>query len=403
MQEYEYDVALSFAGEDRMHAEELAELLRTNGYKVFYDKYESTQLWGKDLYIHLSSVYKDRARYCVMFLSKRYAEKLWTNHERQSAQARAFQESEEYILPVRLDDMEIPGILPTVGYLDLRSMSITEIYQELVKKLLGEQPGQTTGPSTSRTVESNLGEFVLLGPAEGKLYFFPFQDVSGKSTEISFDLMPPESPEGEDFLRTLQQGTSDRFYNRSPILPCAYRTHATWAKPKEVVETMSGWKIVLVIDNQGQNCDLFSEGPFNGISLDQIAEMRARRILLDEKLGTIRPGGNQLDVFNQATLESHIRGALSAQHEHRLQVPASPIPGIYRQCRQTPERFKKFARLTSVLYLKLSNTVEDIRQLDLELLDSARLQVRFKGRRHRAAANVQPSILEFEGICPLPE
>lgn len=403
MQEYDYDVALSFAGEDRIHAEELAELLRTNGYKVFYDKYESAKLWGKDLYAHLSSVYKDRAHYCVMFLSKRYAEKLWTNHERQSAQARAFQESEEYILPVRLDDMEIPGILPTVGYLDLRSMSITEIYQELVKKLSGEQPGQTTGPSTSRTVESNLGEFVLLGPAEGKLYFFPFQDVRGKSTEISFDLMPPESPEGEDFLRTLQQGTSDIFHNRRPILSCAYRNHALWVKPKEVVETTSGWKIVLEINNQGQNRDLFSEGPFNGISLDQIAEMRARRILLDEKLGTIRPGDNQLDVLNQETLESHIRGTLSAQHEHRLQVHASPIPEIYRQCRQNSERFKKFARLISVLYLKLSNTVEDIRQLDLELLDSAKLQVRFKGRRPRIATNVQPSILEFEGICPLPE
>ena len=403
MQEYDYDVTLSFAGEDRTHAEELAKLLRTNGYKFFYDKYERAQLWGKDLYAHLSSVYKDRARYCVMFLSKHYAEKLWTNHERQSAQARAFQESEEYILPIRLDDTEIPGIPATVGYLDLRSMSIPQIYQVLVEKLSGEQPRQSTDLSTPGGVESDSGEFVLLGPAEERLYFFPFQDVRGKSTEISFDLLPPESPEDEDFLRTLQQGTSDRSYNRSPILPCAYRTHATWVKPKEVVETTSGWEILLEINNPGQNSDPFSEMTVNGIPPDQIANMRARRILLDEKLGTIRPGGNQLDVFNQAALESHIGGALSAQHEHRLKVPASPIPGIYRQCRQTPERFKKFARLTSVLYLKLSNTVEDILQLDLELLDSARLQVRFKGRRPRVYSNVNPSILEFEGICPLSE
>lgn len=403
MQEYDYDVALSFAGEDRMHAEELAELLRTNGYKVFYDKYERAQLWGKDLYTHLSSVYKDGARYCVMFLSKHYAEKLWTNHERRSAQARAFQESEEYILAIRLDGTEIPGIPATVGYLDLRSMPITEIYQVLVDKLSGEQQEPTTNSSSPNTAESKLGEFVLLGPAEGKLYFFPFHDVRRDSADISLKLFPPELPEDAAFLSTLQQGTSTRLFTRSPIFPCAYRDYAAWVKPKEVVETMSGWEILLEITNQGQNFDLFSEGPFNGISLDQIAEMRARRILLDEKLGTIRPGGNQLDVFNQVTLESHIRGALSAQDEHRLQVPASPIPGIYRQCRQTPERFKKFARLTSVLYLKLSNTVEDIRQLDLELLDAARLQVRFKGRRPRIATNVPPSILEFEGICPLPE
>ena len=404
MQEYEYDVALSFAGEDRMHAEELAELLQNNGYKVFYDKSERDQLWGKNLYTHLSSVYKDNAHYCVMFLSKHYAEKLWTNHELQSAQARAFQGSEEYILPIRLDDTEIPGIPATVGYLDLRSMSITEIYQVLVEKLSGEQPGQSTGPSTHQLVERDLNEFVLLGPAEGMLYFFPFQDVNGNSTEISFDLLPPESPEDAAFLRTLQRENSDQFFNRRPILPCAYRDHAAWVKPKEVVETMSGWKIVLEITNQGQNFDLFSEGPFNGISPDQFANMRARRILLDEKVDATKPRGSQpVDFLNQATLELHIRGLLSSLHERGLEVDASPIPEIYRQFRQTPERFQKFARLISVLYLKLSNTVADIHQLDLELLDSARLQVRFKGRRHRAAANVQPSILEFEGICPLPE
>ena len=144
MTEKKYDVALSFAGEDRPHAEKLAKLLEAGGYSVFYDDFERAQLWGKDLYVHLSSVYKDQARYCVMFLSEHYARKLWTRHELQSAQARAFvEENREYILPVRLDDTEIPGILLTAGYLDLRSMTIDEIYQALVEKLSGA-PSQTT-------------------------------------------------------------------------------------------------------------------------------------------------------------------------------------------------------------------------------------------------------------------
>ena len=117
----DYDVALSFAGEDRHHAARLAGLLREEGYSVFYDEDELAELWGSNLYDYLSSVYRDRAEYCVMFLSEYYAQKVWTNHERESAQARAFEENREYILPVRLDDTEIPGILSTVGYLDLRS------------------------------------------------------------------------------------------------------------------------------------------------------------------------------------------------------------------------------------------------------------------------------------------
>ena len=131
----EYDAALSFAGEDREYAKTLADLLNKNGYSCFYDEDELANLWGKNLYDYLSSVYKDRARYCIMFISQHYERELWTNHERQMAQARAFKENREYILPVRLDDTEIPGISPTVGYLDLRSITIEKVYETLVKKL----------------------------------------------------------------------------------------------------------------------------------------------------------------------------------------------------------------------------------------------------------------------------
>jgi hypothetical protein len=49
MSEIRYDVALSFAGEDRAKAEELAQLLREGGVRVFYDKFEQARLWGSDL------------------------------------------------------------------------------------------------------------------------------------------------------------------------------------------------------------------------------------------------------------------------------------------------------------------------------------------------------------------
>ena len=64
-------------------------------------------------------------------------------------------------------------------------------------------------------------------------------------------------------------------------------------------------------------------------------------------------------------------------------------------------RFEKFARLTSVLQLKLSNTVEEILKLDLKLLNSEQVEIKFKGRRPRRYVNVEPSIIEFNGVCPL--
>ena len=135
--QFKYDVAISFAGEDRAVAESIAAALHSLGISVFYDDYERAELWGKNLYDHLSEVYRAKARFCVMLLSKHYAEKQWTNHERQAAQARAFAENREYILPIRLDEAEVTGILGTVGYLRLEKETPLSIAR-LVKKKLKE-------------------------------------------------------------------------------------------------------------------------------------------------------------------------------------------------------------------------------------------------------------------------
>jgi len=135
---YEFDIALSFAGEDRQIAQKIAQSLKKSKIRVFYDEFEKANLWGKDLYEHLADVYSNRARYCVVLISSNYAKKNWTTHERKNAQARAFRENQEYILPIRLDDTEIPGIPETVGYIDLNKTSISEVV-DLIKTKLGKQ------------------------------------------------------------------------------------------------------------------------------------------------------------------------------------------------------------------------------------------------------------------------
>ena len=132
----EFDIALSFAGEEREYVDRVANLLNERGVKVFYDLFEEANLWGKDLYVHLSGVYLERARFTVMFISDAYAKKVWTNHERKAAQARAFQEAQEYILPARFDDTVIPGVLPTVGYVSLKGRSPEDLVSLITKKLI---------------------------------------------------------------------------------------------------------------------------------------------------------------------------------------------------------------------------------------------------------------------------
>ena len=131
----EYDIAISFAGEDRIVAEQIAEKLKSDGVRVFYDSYEKATLWGKDLYEHLNDIYKNKATYCLMVISNNYKDKQWTNHERKAAQARAFSQNKEYILPLKLDDTEIPGLNETIGYVDFRSSDASEVVSLLKSKL----------------------------------------------------------------------------------------------------------------------------------------------------------------------------------------------------------------------------------------------------------------------------
>lgn len=130
-----YDIALSFAEEDRVYVRKVADALRESGVKIFYDEYERANLWGKNLYEHLQDIYQRRAKHTVMFISKHYAKKLWTNHERKSAQARALQESYEYILPARFDDTEVPGLPPTIVYISLKNLSAEDFAKIVMQKL----------------------------------------------------------------------------------------------------------------------------------------------------------------------------------------------------------------------------------------------------------------------------
>lgn len=132
----DFDVALSYAGEDRGYVAAVANGLREAGVRVFYDEFMVADLWGVDLYSYLDDVYRKRARFTVVFISQNYATKAWASHERQSAQARAMNEAGPYLLPVRIDDAELPGLRPTVSYIDARQ-TVPEQLVELLRKKVG--------------------------------------------------------------------------------------------------------------------------------------------------------------------------------------------------------------------------------------------------------------------------
>jgi hypothetical protein len=131
----QYDLAISFAGEDKPIVQSYAEAIKVQGLNIFFADFEEVDLWGTNLYDTFDTIYRLKAHYCVIFLSRHYAIKVWTNHERQSAQARALMENREYILPVKLDDTEIPGIIPTIGYLDYEKTGHEGLVKATLEKI----------------------------------------------------------------------------------------------------------------------------------------------------------------------------------------------------------------------------------------------------------------------------
>ena len=109
--------------------------LQARGRTVFFDEHYRSALWGQSLYQALGDIYRNRARFVVPFVSRHYNQTPYTRRELQAAQDRAIQERREFILPLRLDDAECPGLRAGDSFVDLRSTSVDQVCDMLAEKL----------------------------------------------------------------------------------------------------------------------------------------------------------------------------------------------------------------------------------------------------------------------------
>lgn len=130
-----FQVALSFAGEQRDYVREVAKTLATKHIAVFYDEFEANALWGKDGAEHFHQIYSRDTQYVVMFISADYVAKAWTRHERRAAISRQMKNDSEYILPVRFDNSEVPGLSDTLQYLTAERFTPAQLAIEIAKKI----------------------------------------------------------------------------------------------------------------------------------------------------------------------------------------------------------------------------------------------------------------------------
>ena len=138
--DYDYDFALSFAGEIRQFPEMLFEILTNEySYQVFYDNNERSELLGSNIEEYLKPIYESKAEYVVVFLDENYAHKVWTVFESKAYKERFV---DGQVIPIIHVDMNITPVdsFYEVGHIkfDLNKdvkLQMQEVAEQLHKKI----------------------------------------------------------------------------------------------------------------------------------------------------------------------------------------------------------------------------------------------------------------------------
>jgi hypothetical protein len=140
-EDFEFEVALSFAGENRELASFIADSLTTLDVPVFYDEMFEANFLGKAWSQQFKEIFAEKSRFVVCILDKYHLSKLWPTFEREHFVPRIADES---VIPIFLDDSKFPGIPQDIVGIKLnfdandpewKKKATDEIIMKLIDKL----------------------------------------------------------------------------------------------------------------------------------------------------------------------------------------------------------------------------------------------------------------------------
>jgi hypothetical protein len=167
---YDYVVSLSYAHEDSKFVTRVARHLEAEGLGIYFDKDDQINSWGKNLIEHLDAIYSKESKFCVVFLSRHYKRKAWTQFEHSVIQGWIMKGGKGQVLPFRLDNTEIPGWPDTITYLSIKEYGSKRLADAIIKKI-NEGPDTSPPPIGwrellrrvfSKRVKNTLAAFLLV-------------------------------------------------------------------------------------------------------------------------------------------------------------------------------------------------------------------------------------------------
>jgi len=121
-------VFLSYSTKDEIAVAEIKSALQNEGLKIFDAVASQREMWGSNIGNYLHELITSRVTGIVVFLSKNYQESRWCKSELEAIEAAAKASDEPpLVFPIRMDDSPVPEGLRDRVYLELKSVTPSEI------------------------------------------------------------------------------------------------------------------------------------------------------------------------------------------------------------------------------------------------------------------------------------
>jgi hypothetical protein len=269
-------------------------------------------------------------------------------------------------------------LVSTVGYLEYKIHGAEGICAAFLRKLGVER--NAAGPGSHFCTTSLR---VLVWDSETQtIAYTPAAAVRWGTKEVSLVLEPDDATDGPLF-------NSLRGTDNSIIV--GYQGNVAICKVANSTQVSGGgknrWEISLNVERADFSPSM--EMAFGNTSADQLAEMRGRRLLLNEN------PSKQTGDINDITREMFIAGQATI-----VRVKASPFPDLFKSYNTKRGTFLEVAWVHAATMLKLASVVEQIESFALTLRGHS-LEVDFSGVRRKVYQNAPAYKIRIKGACRL--
>lgn len=311
-----------------------------------------------------------------------------------------FSQEDTQFIPVFLRAYTFFNVATADGYSGLYSLLTNQ--PQVVRPSLGPMRRVITGVTSlpARTpVQGNGGTYsppqqpdermlVLLQPDDSSSHFIRAERIDEEEND-SILVLTPESAQDSAGLEALR-GSHVRQITVAHGLAAYQGVVESVARSQQ--GTADRWTIRIRRNDRNRG-GLGTDMTFNGLTPDAQAEIRARRILLNESVSS--------GTGNKARLQDMMVEHYVAGEQYGMQITHSPFPELFRALGKDQALFIEAARLSAVMLIRMTNVVSRISRFDMHLESDDQLSIVFEGQRQQIYSNVPATEIRIKGTCSL--